>query len=133
MNPPPLFLSADHVLAVHRRVIREFGGDPGLRDRGLLNSAVAMPAAGLGDEYLHSGLHAMAAAYLFHLCRHHPFVDGNKRTALAASEVFLRLNGLALTASDEEVVELTLGVAAGEVSKAEVIEFFRKHTATAAR
>ena len=127
MTRPPLFLSVNHVLTIHARMIREFGGDAGLFDRGLLESAVAMPTAQVGGQYLHDGPEAMAGAYLFHLCQNHPFLDGNKRTALATSEVFLRLNGLALSAGDEEVVALTLGVADGHVSKAEVIEFFREH------
>jgi len=127
MKKPPLFLSVEHVLAVHRRVIREFGGDPGLRDRGLLESAVAMPAAQFGGKFLHRGVPAMAAAYLFHLCRNHPFVDGNKRTALAAAEVFVLLNGMRLGATNRELAELTLGTARGELTKDEVVRFFRRH------
>ena len=81
----PVFLTVDHVLTIHRRVIDEFGGDPALRDRGLLESAVMMPAAQFGGGYLHDGIPAMAAGYLFHICKNHSFVDGNKRTALATA------------------------------------------------
>jgi death-on-curing protein len=121
---PVVFLSVDNVLAIHHRVIEEFGGDPGLRDRGLLESAVAMPQSTFGGSFLHAGLAEQAAAYHFHLCSNHPFVDGNKRVALASAEVFLLINGMALSASDSELESLTVGVASGELSKSEVIEFF---------
>jgi death-on-curing protein len=123
----PAFLSTDQVLAIHRRMIAEFGGEPTVRDLGLLESAVAMPAAQVGGQYLHKGAATMAAAYLFHLCRNHPFVDGNKRTALVAAEVFLLANGYRLAATNAELEQLTLGVAACEISKAETVAFFRRH------
>lgn len=121
---PYVFLSVDDVVTIHARVIEEFGGNMGLRDRGLLESAVAMPQSMFSGEYLHAELSEMAAAYLYHLCSNHPFVDGNKRVALAASEVFLVANGFELDASDDELEELTMGVAAGEISKAEAVEFY---------
>jgi len=128
VTAPPAFLTVDQVLAVHRRVVAEFGGDAGVRDMALLESAVAMPAATFGGAYLHDGLPTMAAAYLFHLCKGHPFVDGNKRTALATAEVFLRVNGLRLRVKDEPVYRLTVGVAEGRVGKEQVVEFFRQHS-----
>ena len=124
MKQPVVFLSVDVVLKIHRRVIEEFGGDPGLRDRGLLESAVAMPQSTFGGVDLHVGLPEKAAAYHFHLCANHPFMDGNKRVAVVAAEVFLLINGQELSASDNDVEELTLGVAAGRLSKDHVIEFF---------
>lgn len=127
MTRAPAFLSIGQVLAIHRRMIEEFGGDPTVRDAGLLESAIAMPAAGMGGRFLHKGVAAMAAAYLFHLCRNHPFVDGNKRTALVAAEVFLVANGYRLAATNAELERLTLGVAACEISKAETVAFFRRH------
>ena len=119
-----VFLSVANVLAVHRRVIEEFGGDPGLRDRGLLESAVAMPQSTFDGELLHGGLAEQAAAYHYHLCSNHPFVDGNKRVAVAAAEVFLMINGSELTASDDELERLTMEVAAGRIAKDQVTEFF---------
>ena len=133
MKEPPVFLTVDQVLAVHRRVVQEFGGDLEVRDYGLLESAVMMPAAQFGGEYLHDGLPAMAAAYLFHICRNHAFVDGNKRTALAAAEVFVLLNDMRLKATGRQLENLTLGVARGKVSKDEVVAFFRRHVARGAR
>ena len=123
---PVAYLSVEIALEIHRRVIEEFGGDPGLRDRGMLESAVAMPQSTFGGEDLHAGLAEKAAAYHFHLCANHPFVDGNKRVAVAAAELFLLINGRELTASDDEVENLTLDVAVGRLSKEQVIEFFAR-------
>ena len=91
----PLFLTLDEVVATHRDQIERYGGSLGVRDWGLLQSAVAMPAATFGGQFLHTDLCEMAAAYLFHLVQNHPFIDGNKRVAHAAMETFLMLNGLA--------------------------------------
>lgn len=82
------------VLAIHGEVLAAHGGGPGLRDRALLESAVAAPQASFGGKPLITDPQEIAASYLFYLCRNHPFVDGNKRTALAASLVFLQVNGL---------------------------------------
>ncbi len=124
---PFIFLSVDVVLQIHKRGIEEFGGDPGLRDRGLLESAVAMPRATFAGNFLHADLAEKAAAYHFHLCANHPFIDGNKRVAVAAAEVFLLVNGFELGASDDELEEMTQGVASGRLSKEKVIEFFLQH------
>lgn len=87
-----------------------------------------MPQSTFGGADLHVGLPEKAAAYHFHLCANHPFVDGNKRVAVAAAEVFLLINGHELTAADHEVEELTMGLAAGRLSKDHVTEFFKTHT-----
>jgi death-on-curing protein len=122
-----IFLSVDDVLLIHQRIIEEFGGDGGLRDRGLLESAVAMPRSTFDGEELHSGLAEKAAAYHFHLCSNHPFVDGSKRVALAAAELFLLINRHELSAGDDDTEELTLGVAEGGFPKTQVTEFFVNH------
>lgn len=124
---PPSFLSVEIVLQFHARVVEEFGGDPGLRDRGLLESAVAMPQSTFAGEYLHASFAEKAAAYHYHLCSNHPFFDGNKRVAVATSEVFLLSNGYELTASDDELEEMTLDVARGQLPKELVIAFFEQH------
>jgi death-on-curing protein len=121
------FLSVDQLLAIHQRGITEHGGTPELRDRGLLESAAAMPYAQFGGQYLHDGLPAMAAAYLFQLCKNQPFVDGNKRVAVAAAEVFVLLNERELKATNAQLELLTLGVADGSISKVEATTFFKKH------
>lgn len=123
----PDFLSSEDVLEIHRDLIRDFGGSDGVRDMGLLQSAVAMPRASFGGEFLHTDLFEMAAAYLFHLARNHPFVDGNKRVGAAAALVFLEINGLRIEASNASLAETTIAAAEGKASKSAVAEFFRKH------
>src|SRR5205085_11954571 len=98
------------------------------RDEGLLESALAVPSAGFGGQYLHADLFEMAAAYLFHLAQNHPFFDGNKRVALVAAALFLRLNGWDLTADNDAAHDLTLSVASGGTDKATAAAFFRAHT-----
>ena len=117
------FLTVEEVVRAHRKALEEFGGLDGIRDQGLLESAVAMPKATFGGSYLHESLPEMAAAYLYHLCRNHPFLDGNKRVALACAEAFIDGNGARLEAANEELVELTLSVAEGKISKNEVAAF----------
>lgn len=129
MSLPPLFLTVEQVLVIHERVIVEFGGDPALLDGGLLESAVMMPAAWFQREFLHPDIATMAAAYLFHLCMNHPFADGNKRTALAAAEVFLRLNDHELPATNDELERLTWAVAQGRLDKDGVVAFYRSRVA----
>ena len=123
---PLSFLTLDEVLAIHAHQIERYGGSPGIRDRGLLASALAMPEAGFAGEDLHPTLHEKAAAYLFHLVKNHPFVDGNKRVGLAVCLVFLRLNGVTIQATDDELVELVLGVISGQLGKADVAVFLRQ-------
>jgi death-on-curing protein len=123
----PEFLTLDEVLGIHADQIRRYGGTGGLRDLGLLRSALAMPQTTFDDEFLHGTLFEMAAAYLFHLARNHPFVDGNKRTALMCALVFLGLNGHRLEADPDAVYRLVDGVASGDVDKAEVAVFLREH------
>jgi death-on-curing protein len=125
----PLFLTYDEVVRLHIVQIELYGGSHGLRDQGLLDSALAMPQAGFGDEYLHTDLFEMAAAYLYHLALNHPFVDGNKRTALAAADVFLRLNGVRLSLGLDAVYDLVIGVCEGTVTKKQLAAAFRENAA----
>jgi death on curing protein len=89
----PEFLDLDEVLLIHREQLLRFGGGAGLRDQGLLESAIAMPRATFGGQFVHESLFAMAAAYAFHLAENQPFLDGNKRTAVLSAVVFLEING----------------------------------------
>ncbi|MGA2770780.1 MAG: type II toxin-antitoxin system death-on-curing family toxin [Bryobacteraceae bacterium] len=88
----PVFLTLDEVLEIHEQQILRYGGSAGLRDAAGLESAVATPQATFGGEVLHTSIPAMAAAYLFHLCQNHPFVDGNKRVGANAAIAFLLMN-----------------------------------------
>jgi len=124
----PLFLTLDEVLAIHADQIRRYGGRTGLRDLGLLQSALGMPETTFEGEFLHGTLFEMAAAYVFHIARNHPFADGNKRTALMCALVFLGLNGRQLEAESEALYELVDGVAGGSVDKADVAVFLRQNS-----
>jgi death on curing protein len=124
-----VFLTLDEVLAIHARQIEQYGGARGLRDLGALSSAIGMPRATFDGKDLHATLDEKAGAYLFHVSQAHAFVDGNKRVALASALVFLWLNDRTVRATEDEVVDLTLGVASGKVTKPEVAVFFQRHTA----
>lgn len=119
------FLTLAEVLKVHLDQVGRYGGKAGIRDIGLLQSALAMPGASFGGEWLHSDLYTMAAAYAFHLCQDHPFVDGNKRTALASALVFLGLNGVSLEDPEGRLYQAMMDVAGGRLSKRELAAVFR--------
>jgi len=122
----PVFLTLDEVLALHADQIDRYGGSTGVRDIALLESALATPRATFAGEYLHGSLPEMAAAYLFHLSRNHPFLDGNKRAGLAAAIAFLGLNGLWLDANPKELADQVLRVAEGSMPKSELAEYIRR-------
>ena len=121
----PLFLTLPEVMEVHADQIRRYGGSSGVRDAGLLESALAQPEASFSGTWLHKSLFEMAAAYAFHLCKNHPFLDGNKRTALACALVFLELNGIGLRDPKGRLKDAMLGVASGSVSKPELAKLLK--------
>ena len=90
------FLTLDDILETHREQIRVYGGSDGVRDLGLMQSALAQPSAAYGGVFLHNGLCEMTAAYLFHLIQNHPFIDGNKRVGLETALLFLEINDFAI-------------------------------------
>jgi death on curing protein len=122
----PEFLDLEEVLEIHALQLDEFGGIAGVRDRGLLESAVEQPRATGFGELLHADLFEMAAAYLFHIVKNHAFLDGNKRTALVAALVFLDINGVSLERDDERLYELTMAAAEGRADKAQIADQLRK-------
>jgi death-on-curing protein len=127
LSPDKCFhLTVDIVQEVHAQAIAKFGGSEGVRELALLESAVAAPQAGFGGKSPYADLAEMAAAYLYYLCRNHPFVDGNKRAALGACIVFLRLNGTEPKADSPEWEELTLAVAADAIDRDQTTERLRK-------
>jgi death-on-curing protein len=123
----PIFLNLDEVIELHRDQIERYGGRAGIGDVGLLQSAIAMPQASFGGQFLHADLYEMGAAYLFHIVQNHPFVDGNKRVGAAAAMVFLELNHVEVRVSNETLAETVLAVAQGKLGKAAIAEFLRKH------
>jgi len=121
------FLVVEDVLYLHTNQIDLYGGDHGVRDINLLESAVAQPQATFGGNPLHAFPFEMAAAYMFHIVQNHPFVDGNKRTGVVAALTFLDLNGIEVDAAEGELFDLTPRVATGTAGKEEIAEFFRSH------
>ena len=126
----PLFLTLAEVIEVHVDQIRRYGGQRGVRDFGLLESALAQPEASFGGEWLHKDLHEMAAAHAYHLCQNHPFVDGNKRAALACALVFLELNGVTIRDPKGLLKDALLRMASGKMSKTEFTQLLRKLPST---
>ena len=125
------FLSVEDVLAIHDNTIGVEGGSPGLRDAGLLESAVLMPQQQFSGDYLHRGVAAMAAAYLFHIAQNHAFLDGNKRTAALAALVFLEINGIDTLPEPDDLEKATLAVASSEMSKGDLTDWMSEVTAAA--
>jgi death on curing protein len=125
----PQFLTLDDVLESHAEQIARYGGSDGIRDVGLLESALAQPQATFGGKHLHGDVFEMAAAYLFHLVKNHPFIDGNKRVGLEAALLFLEINGHAVETTNEALVDLVLQTAQGPATKQQIAEFLRAHAA----
>jgi death-on-curing protein len=113
----PIFLDLEDVLLIHEEQFEEYGGSAGVRDPGLLESAIAMPGATAGGAFAHEDLFAMAAAYAFHIAQNQPFVDGNKRTGLLAAIVFLDLNGVAIRDPDGRLYDAMIAIAERRMDK----------------
>ncbi len=121
----PVWLRKELVLFVHRRQVLQHGGTLGIRDEGLLESALARPRQIFAYEP-EADIARLAAAYAWSIVQNHPFVDGNKRTALVVCRVFLRLNGYDLLASADEKHEVFMGIASGAVSERELVQWLRE-------
>ena len=120
---PPRFLEHGEVLTLHESAIDQFGGSYGVRDEGLLDAALSMPKQAFGGEFAHAVPFGMAAAYAFHICKNHPFIDGNKRTALATTVVFLHMNGWVLDIPDIAAADQILACAEGKLDKNGLIDW----------
>jgi death-on-curing protein len=121
----PLFLSLDEILEIHQQQIERYGGSSGIREAAGLESPIAVPQATFGARFLHPSTPAMAAAYLFHLCQNHPFIDGNKRVGANAAISFLLMNGWEPMFDEDELAELVLSVASGATGKANLAAIFK--------
>lgn len=123
------FIPEEIVPIIHADLLKRYGGASGIRDRGLLSSALAQPKMTAHKKSLHRTLFDKAAAYGFHICRNHPFVDGNKRTAFVLMDVFLQKNGWELQASDEESYGTMIQLALGKLSKDGLSAWLKAHSA----
>jgi death-on-curing protein len=124
----PTFLNLAEVLEIHHDQISRYGGASGIRDVKLLKSAIGMPSATYGGQFLHTDIYAMAAAYLFHLVKNHPFIDGNKGVGAVSAFVFLFMNGFSFDAPEDELAEMVLALARGELDKSDVAIFIRRYS-----
>jgi death-on-curing protein len=129
MNTTPdncFHLTVEIVREIHAEAIARFGGSDGVRELALLESAVAAPQASFGGKSPYADLVEVAAAYLYYICRNHPFLDGNKRAALGACLVFLNISGIEPAPDGPEWEQLTLAVAASALDRQEATEKLRK-------
>jgi death-on-curing protein len=121
-----IHLSIDTVREIHAEAIKQFGGLNGVRDENLLASAVLTPQSSFGGKSPYADIVEVAAAYLFYICNNHPFLDGNKRTAMMAAIVFLRLNGIEPLPDSSKWEKLMLDVAANKLDRATTTQRLRK-------
>lgn len=127
-----IFLTLAEVIEIHNDQVERYGGHPGLRDYDLLCSAVAMPEASFGGDYLHIDIFEMAAAYVFHIYKNHPFFDGNKRAGLACCLVFLEINGITIVDDAGKLYQSAMSIASGELDKVGMSKILRElHQMTA--
>ncbi len=120
------FLSLEDVLEIHADQINRYGGKSGVRDHNLLLSAIAQPHSTFDGQYLHKTIYEKAAAYLFHICQNHPFVDGNKRAALVSALMFLTLNNHPIDYNEDELEQLTRSIAKGKTGKEKIASILLK-------
>jgi len=123
------FIPEEIVPTIHQDLIRRYGGESGIRDRNLLSSALAQPKMTVGGKLTHKTIHEKAAAYGFHVCRNHPFVDGNKRVAFVLMAIFLEFNGWELKASEEDAYSTMMSLADGKMSKSQLASWLKEHSA----
>lgn len=123
-----IFLTTDQVLFIHDRAVKRFGGSFGIRDIGLIESAVARPRATFGGQYLYETIFDKAAAFLQSILKNHPFIDGNKRTALSSAAVFLGKNGYKLKNTHQEEVEFAVRVDNGNLSVEQISKWLKDHS-----
>jgi death-on-curing protein len=126
---PVVFIPKHIIIFFHEQLINLYGcAAAGIRDEGLLDSALEQPKVMFGGSYLHDSLFKMAAAYGFHLCNNHPFIDGNKRIALVAMDTFLQKNGYEICASEKIAYEVIIKLASGDLTKEELTEWLKQNT-----
>lgn len=120
------FITLADAVEIHKNQVELYGGDPGIKDFNLLSSAIYMPQSSYNDKYLHKDIFEMAAAYIFHICQNHPFIDGNKRTGLVCGLVFLDFNGIEISDPSGLLYRMTMGTAAGKINKQEIASLLKQ-------
>jgi death-on-curing protein len=123
------FIPEEIVPIIHQDLLRRYGGEAGIRDRNLLASALAQPKMTAGKKFLHKTLFDKAAAYGLHVCRNHPFIDGNKRVAFVLMVIFLDHNGWDLQPTEEEAYETMMELASGNLTKPALSTWLKEHSA----
>lgn len=118
----------DIVLIIHADLLQRYGGASGLRDTGLLDSALAQPKMTFSGKYTHKTLFDKAAAYGFHVCKNHPFADGNKRVAFVLMDIFLQKNGWDISSSEEEAYAMMMDLASGKLPKSQLSSWLKEHS-----
>ena len=122
------FVPEEIVLTIHTDLLQRYGGETGLRDRNLLESALAQPKMTIGGKYAHKTIFDKAAAYGFHICMNHPFVDGNKRVAFVLMDIFLQKNGWEISANEEEAYSMMISLASSRLTKAQLALWLKEHS-----
>lgn len=122
------FIPDDLVYTIHADLLQRYGGRPGLRSQNLLESALAQPKMTIGGKYVHKTLFDKAAAYGFHICKNHPFIDGNKRVAFVLMDIFLQKNGWEIVAHEEDAYSIMMALASGKLTKAQLASWVKKHS-----
>lgn len=123
-----IFLTIGQVLFIHDQMVKRFGGSHGIRDIGLIESAVARPQSSFGGKYLYKSIFDKAAALLQSLLKNHPFIDGNKRTALTSAGMFLKKNGYGLVNQHKEEVEFAIRVDNGNLTVEQISKWLKEHS-----
>lgn len=123
------FLTKELTIFFHNDLIQKYGGSHGIRDENLLDSALAQPKSTFEGKDLHKSIYEMAAAYGYHLCQNHPFIDGNKRIALTAMYTFLYVNGYQIRLDERQAYLLIMSIADGSLSKQELVDYLKKNSA----
>lgn len=122
------FIPKKVILYFHEQLIQTYGGSTGIRDEKLLDSAIEQPKSTFEGKYLHDSIFKMASAYGFHLCKNHPFIDGNKRIALVAMDTFLQNNGYEITASEKETYKIMIKLSSENLSKDQLTKWLKQNT-----
>lgn len=127
------FIPHELVFMIHADLLQQYGGRPGSRDRNLLESAIAQPKMTVDGKYVHRTIFEKAAAYGYHICRSHPFIDGNKRVAFVLIDIFLQKNGWEIIAGEEDAYTVIMVLASGKLTKAQLASWIKEHSAELSR